>query len=204
LRLLHFYHAYAAGAWRESVTEHLAALHEAEFPWPLVLGLVGTPEMRDAVWGLVDHSFPVIDVIAADEGFEQLTLDAILRYAQQADGAVMYAHTKGSASLVWWQAQWRQWMTRALVGGWREALAALESGEYDVAGPHWISQELFPDREVANPCFAGNFWMATCEYLRKLEPCEPTNRYEAEIWVGRANPRPFDLLPGWPPHQEPL
>ena len=68
-------------------------------------------------------------------------------------------------------------------------------GEYDIgrpAGPEIIDI----------PMAAGNFWWASGDYLRSLPPpmtglVEP-NRIEAEIWIGRGDPKVGSECVGWP------
>lgn len=197
LELAHFYHAYAAGEWLQPVSEHLEALTGSEYPGTVQLGLVGLPAQRRRVL----NAFDQVDArIVAENagGWEQLTLHAISDYAAQNDGAVLYAHTKGAATLVPCQEPWRQAMTQVLVYFWRDVLRELEEDGFDAAGPHWITQAAYPERRVPKPCFAGNFWMATCEYLRSLPKCSETSRWEAEVWIGMNNPKVVDLFPGWP------
>lgn len=178
MMLAHFYHAWTRGAWRDPLAEHTAALVEAGFDHPVYLSAV-----RD--------------------GWEQVTLAKVREYAIEHDGAVCYAHTKGAHDNTDFRAQWRRSMTRHVIGNWRENLAALD--EYDAVGCHWLTAADFPPWTGQNPefadglsFFAGNYWIARCDYLRRLPECPTENRYQAERWIGMGEPRVFDLAPGWP------
>ena len=92
-------------------------------------------------------------------------------------------------------------MERMTVWAWRTCVADLANGT-DACGCHWLTPEQFP-KLVKSPFFGGTFWWAKASYLKTL-PQFPAatwaNRFEAENWIGRGNPRPRvkDYLPGWP------
>jgi hypothetical protein len=91
-------------------------------------------------------------------------------------------------------------MTQFVVKGWRKCRDALASGHYDAVGCHWLTADEFAHvrADTNYPMFGGNFWMATCEYIRSLPPVPNNTRHEAESWIGLNNPRVIDLFPGWP------
>lgn len=128
---------------------------------------------------------------------EAPTINLVRAYAQDHDGVVLYAHTKGAATVSPFRDRWRRSMTARVVANWRENLTILERGDVDAVGCHWLTPEEYPD-QVRSPFFGGNFWMARCDYLRTLPPCEAEPRWKAEGWIGLGCPRVVDLLPGWP------
>lgn len=195
-----FYHAYADGQWREPLAEHLAALEDAKFDGPFHVGIVGAPERVDEVRQELHWLRPPTTWLWESVGWEQVTLQAVHGYARHNDGAVLYAHTKGAARSDAFQDAWRRSMTYHLVSKWQNARDALASGHYDAVGSHWLTAEEYPHIEVdtSYPMFGGNFWMATCEYLRSLSPVGTGTRHEAESWIGLNGPRVLDLFPGWP------
>lgn len=69
-----------------------------------------------------------------------------------------------------------------------EACAALLGGS-DLAGAGW--------EEPPNGFFFGNFWWATAGYVTSQPVVSRKNRYEAETWLGKGNPRVTDLCPGF-------
>lgn len=194
MRLAHFYHAYA-GEWRVPVAEHMAALADCKFDGPMYLGLVGNVENRAEVEREMRAIRAVVVKADEDAGWEQVTLREVLRYAQENDGAVLYAHTKGAANPSDFQHVWRQWMTRLVVKDHRPVLADMQDGGFDAAGCHWLTPEM---DNAPFRMFGGNFWIATCEYLRTLPTPGDTDRHEAEAWIGLNDPRVINLLPGWP------
>lgn len=209
MRIRHFYHVYAAGAWFGPVQEHITALSHAGFRSPVTAGLVGPAGSRNLVrewittW-LAREGLPAPDTwTEADEGYEQVTLTALRDYACSciAEEAILYAHTKGA-----WHSNplnecWRRSMTRHVVGQWQRCARLVTSGSYDTAGCHWLTPEAYSGRAdyaVTVPVYAGNFWWARAGYLRTLPPLQHDHRHRAEEWIGLGSPEAFDLLPGWP------
>ena len=195
MTLAHFYHLYAAGAWEDPAREHFEALDAAKYPGRVWVGLVGSPGRRSTTVRWLNRFEGYAAVCALqDEGWEQATLQKLYEYAQTHNGAVMYAHTKGAHNPAEINVGWRRYMTRHLVGRWEEALGLLDS--VDMAGPCCVMPGDMPG--VITPFFAGNFWMATCEYIRRLPPPGMESRYDAEVWPGLASPSAASLAPFTP------
>jgi hypothetical protein len=72
----------------------------------------------------------------------------------------------------------------------------------DAVGCHWLTAEQFPwaaqEFPEGTPFFGGNFWMARCDYLRRLPEPSTRSRFDAERWIGLRDPKVLDLNPGWP------
>ena len=137
------------------------------------------------------------------EGFRVVTLNVLRDYASRVDGALLYAHSKGAATVDPFRDRWRRSMLARVVRPWRENAALLE--EHDAVGCHWLTEEKFPGMfgVMTEPMdgsgfFGGNFWLARCDYLRTLPECPVSPRWQAESWIGWGKPRVVDLLPGWP------
>lgn len=190
-----FYHAYVGGRWQIPVAEHARALEHAGFTGTVRIGAVGPREDRRRVVECFPHARLVAE---ADSGFEALTINALRGYALEHDGAVLYAHTKGAATVEAFRDRWRRSMTDRVIGRLWENVALLD--EVDAVGCHWLTEQQFPGMfgPTLPPFFGGNFWVARCDYLRTLPECPAEPRYEAERWIGLGNPRVRDLLPGWP------
>lgn len=199
MNLVHAYHAYCAGDWEQPVQEHCWALKQGGYDGLIILGLVGPPDQRSKVYRTFDYLFPTVRTVEADEGWEQVTLNEVARHAAKHGGAVLYCHTKGSANPATHQDAWRQSMTIILVEYWRDALKALE--DVDAVGCHWLPPD---DTGLDAWIFGGNFWMATCAYLRCLPPVGQAARHDAETWIGQGSPRVLDVLPGRPPTTTPM
>jgi hypothetical protein len=195
LRLSAWYHVWCDGEWQEPVEEYLQTLRNSDFPACPRVGLVGTPHNREKAREALGDCIVAAE---ADQGYEQVTLKAVREYALHNDGAVLYAHTKGASNKgdLGPNSLWRRAMNLRVVDNWQSNLHALEEG-YDALGCHWLTPDEHPGT-IGTPFFAGNFWMARCDYLRTLPECETRDRMDAETWVGLREPRVFDCLPGWP------
>lgn len=205
MRVLHYYHCYAAGSWDVPVREHIEALGRAELcDIDMTVGLIGPAgrrqEAREAIIaGMREQGLPgPVRWVEADAGWEQLTLQAIHDDVRDIPGdyAVMYAHTKGAHDTSDNNQIWRRAMTRHVVGDWKFCAGLLEAG-YDAAGCHWMIQN-------GHWFFAGNFWWCSASHLRQLPAPENENRYSAEYWISQGAdigykgsipaPRAFSLL----------
>lgn len=197
MRTSHFFHVYAAGEWRDPLAEHLWALNEANYDGPFHVGIVGPEDRRAEALDELNCIRPPDSVIEADEGWEQVTLNALREFVRsQHSGAVMYAHTKGAYNACDINTAWRRSMTAHVVMNWQKWATAV-GRKYDAVGCHWLTPQRFPTA-VTSPFFGGTYWLASVKYLRRLPEVPMGSRYDAEMWIGLKNPRVLDLLPGWP------
>jgi len=205
--LRHYYHLYCGGPehwWKPIIEEHAAALASAHAQWDITLGLtgvVGPPPAWDGTcaW-LTQHLPPSTTIITQQTGYEQLTLNALHRWAQTAppDAPVLFTHAKG---VTYHPGDpiphaWRRNMTRHLIGDWPLCVTKIITG-YDAVGCHWLTPQTDGARAPA-PHFSGGFWWARADYIATLPPVSYTNRWDTEFWIGLNNPRVYDLDPGWP------
>ena len=203
MRLTHFYHVYADGDWLTPATEHIEELAMSgllDNLDDLFLGIVGSRENRRKVKRALRHQV----VVEADEGWEQVTLNAVHDFAQIDSGAIFYAHTKGAWSNSELARQWRVSMTYDTVTRWQECVKALTMVE--AAGPYWL-KSWEPEHVDHDFFFAGNFWWARSDYIRTLSPVSVSNRYQAEGWIGLNKPTVKNMRDGysfwgnfWQPH----
>src|SRR5215469_8163517 len=192
MRLAAFYHVYCGGAWQEPLAEYLDTLDYADFKGPLHWGAVGSTQQVAEVVRRIGWAPEVWNT----EGYEQVTLASVLRYARLNDGAVMYAHTKGASEPDAFRARWRRAMNLRVIDNWRSNLEALDT--YQAVGCLWQEKGTHGGGHFRIPIFAGNFWMARCDYLRTLPECPTGDRMNAEEWIGMGDPKVLDVLPGWP------
>ena len=208
MKVRHYYHVFAGGAWSEPAREHIRALGQSRFEGSITVGLAGPAADRERARELITLRLAGWDLpepeawVEADTGFEEVTLQRVHADVHQMPGefAVLYAHTKGAYDTNPRNAAWRRSMTRYVVSGWRDCAGVLEDGS-DVAGCHWLSREENhdpPDFLWPVSHFAGNFWCARASYLRQLPPVKTDNRWQCEEWIGTGSPRVTDLLPGHP------
>jgi hypothetical protein len=181
----HYYHVFAAGHWQAPVEEHFAALEQAALCdiTVLTVGLVGPVAARQEAKAVIsdrqrEWCCPprLVRWVEADDGWEQLTLQAIHDDVQEApdEFAVLYAHTKGAYANSPENANWRRALTACLVPAWQQCVELL--ADHDIVGPTWMSQ-------YGNWFFSGNFWWSKASYLRQLPPPQNESRYNAETWV---------------------
>lgn len=224
MKVAHFYHCYAAGAWERPVAEHLDALEDGEFDGYFAVGLIGNrSQRRDALAAISSRRKPD-DVVEANRGWEQLTLDAVHSYAERRGGAVLYAHTKGASHKV------RPTVAKVTatigdpVAGARLRLMGWTSSPDDYL-QHFGGMSQDRVREVMTDSlvrgwrdsaaklengkfdaaglylysnrsgFVANFWVATCKYLRKLPRCPRRYPVEAVTWISLCEPRLLELPP---------
>lgn len=208
MKIRHYYHVFAGGAWSEPAREHIRALGQSHFDGAITIGLAGPQSDRERARELITLRLAGWDLpepeawIEADTGFEEVTLQRVHADVHQVPGefAVLYAHTKGAYSFHPLNVPWRRSMTRYVVSGWRDCVKLLEDGS-DAAGCHWLTREEYhdpPDFLWPVSHFAGNFWCARASYLRQLPPVKTDNRWQCEEWIGTGSPRITDLLPGRP------
>lgn len=199
----HFYHLYCGLPWEGIAREHVQALHDSGASWQVTVGLVGPASARHEAWSWFRREIADVTFTEADEGWEQVTLRELHRWAIEASPGqpVLYAHAKGVTHRTDTPVPgllgtvWRQSMTALLVGRWRACITALDS--YDAVGCHWSTPEAYPGY-IEIPFFGGNFWWAESGFLAGLPPVLDGDRHEAETWIGRGRPRVLDLRPGWP------
>lgn len=212
-----FFHCYAAGEWREPTFEFLDALDESGFDGALFVGLLGSPERRaEAIAAIRERRSAEVAAEAEAGGlrsgpWEEVTLVALHDYAKRNDGAVVYAHTKGSsyrerglgADAPEPQSDWNRVLYEPLSAIRRRALDhlvlrrsiwldAFASGEWDVAGLAW--GHTVRSGVTRNP-LEPNFWATTCGWARQLPPCEGTRRGCAQEWIVSRGPRALQLGP---------
>lgn len=185
MRITAFYHVWAEGAWEEPLSEYLATLSTSGFEGPLYIGIVGSFAARARVQSAVPRP---AEYILAPNGWEQITLDAIRDYALDHEGAVAYAHTKGSYNQNERQREIRAELLDHVISRWRENLTYL--ADHDAVGWQWTDA-----KEGYQAFFHGNFWIANCSYLRRLQPCSRLSRFRAEGWLGSGSPKVHDLSP---------
>lgn len=198
MNLFHWYHLYSDGDWRPCWLEHAEALKRADLnfaPGHMTVSVVGENSDRrnEAITaiGAAGLSSPPRSV-SRPSGWEIATLKDLAERIRSADfdgGAVLYAHTKGASGdpMDFPQRPWRDWMTLHTVDRWRDCVAVLTAGA-DLAVPSWMTTRVadrlpIPGISGWSP---GNFWWAAVEYLRRLPPCPPHDRWQAETWIGMA------------------
>ena len=157
---------------------------------------------EETVLGYIMHRYPFVNIlnvrgINEENIYEGQTLDQVYEYAKKNDGYVFYFHSKGvldsffkGFGIFGQDRKWRQYMQKHCVENWRECVKKLDEG-YGAVGTHFDTN-YYP--------FAGNFWWATTEHIKRLEnPLKPelynayytkdNYRFNFEKWIGTKNPK---------------
>lgn len=179
-----FYHAAIMGSWRHVLWEQ-RMLFERVGLRPKI-GAVG-PSAR----GRLPRMGEVVYRSAHVEEFETPTLQKMWEWCRSLENpsnyAVIYCHTKGvSKGGGRDRTEWRHLMQKWVIERWRENLPLMDT--HDVLGVGYMSE---PNHHVFTKHFAGNFWIARCDWIIKLDPPmeyaarfpRAWRRYAPEMWV---------------------
>ena len=219
-----FYHLFVpntSGMWVWWVDEQLGLIKESgladnakvKMCITMPLGLIGQIKKDNSVYveknytevvlEYINSHYPFVEIVdMRDIGeqpniFEGQTLKELYLHSLKNDGYVCYLHNKGVTENFYntWgvfgeDSRWRRYMQDHCIGRWRECIEKLDEG-YDAVGANYF-KDFYP--------FAGNFWWATTEHIKKLDdPLDadkyynnnsPTNyRYAFELWIGTKEPK---------------
>ena len=223
-QLMVFYHLFVpntSGMWVWWVDEQLGLIKESgladnakvKMCITMPLGLIGQIKKDNSVYveknytevvlEYINSHYPFVEIVdMRDIGeqpniFEGQTLKELYLHSLKNDGYVCYLHNKGVTENFYntWgvfgeDSRWRRYMQDHCIGRWRECIEKLDEG-YDAVGANYF-KDFYP--------FAGNFWWATTEHIKKLDdPLDadkyynnnsPTNyRYAFELWIGTKEPK---------------
>lgn len=188
MNLYNFYHVYAASNnWREPVNDYIVALKRwglADNLKGLYLGVVGTPDQAREVMDVFIGNGIKIQLVANEPtGWEQVTQIKLKEFANDNDGYVLYAHSKGAANVSDTNTKWRRSMIYYNVGQWQTAVQKLNEG-YDCAGQHWMFPSHHSPEHKGWPFYGGTFWWTSLEFIRQLPVPGLEHRHVAEGWIG--------------------
>ena len=166
----------------------------------------------EMVIGYIKDRYPfvnIIDIKSVGEQpnlYEGQTLAKIYEHCQEDDGYVFYFHNKGMVSYTTHISgaikDWRHYMQYFNLEKWEDCVAKLDEG-YDCCGVDWVERhDIKLDFVVQH--YAGNFWWARNDYIRKLK--HPLNieeymdveammrelqnyRYCFELWMATGIPK---------------
>ena len=219
-----FYHLFipnTAGTWVWWVDEQLGLIKESgladkakvKMCITMPLGLIGQikkdnsvyveKSYTDVVLEYISSHYPFVEILDLRDlsiqpnVFEGQTLKEVYSHSIKNDGYVLYIHNKGVTENFYntWGVfgedhRWRRYMQKHCISRWEECVSKLDEG-YDCVGANYY-KDFYP--------FAGNFWWATTEHIKKLgDPLDadkyynnnsPTNyRYAFELWIGTKEPK---------------
>jgi SAM-dependent methyltransferase/predicted O-methyltransferase YrrM len=131
----------------------------------------------EMVIGYIKDRYPFVNIIdiqpvgAQPNLYEGQTLAKMYEHCLQEDGYVFYFHNKGMSSysthIPGAIKDWRHYMQYFNVEKWEDCVAKLDEG-YDCCGVDWVERhDIKLDFVVQH--YAGNFWWARNDYIRKLK-----------------------------------
>jgi predicted O-methyltransferase YrrM len=131
----------------------------------------------EMVIGYIKDRYPFVNIIDIKPVGEQpnlyegQTLAKIYEHCLHEDGYVFYFHNKGMSSysthIPGAIKDWRHYMQYFNVEKWEDCVAKLDEG-YDCCGVDWVERhDIKLDFVVQH--YAGNFWWARNDYIRKLK-----------------------------------
>ena len=203
-KIHHFYHIGSSGQWLQPLSEHIHALKRyglLDILDSLNFGIIGLHENRKAVKKYLSSQLDNFNIVAeADEGWEQVTLKPLYEFALKNDGYIFYAHTKASNHHNLYGVKHRRSMTYFNIVNWKDCVEKLDEG-YTLAGVHYCQMYLLKDaygNELDLPgetryeytkkhdgFYLGNFWWATSDGIKTLNPCKNEYRQDAEFWIAQ-------------------
>lgn len=196
----HFYHIYcgtnAAGeerTWIPILELHIQSLQQSNLINHLNtihIGLVGLPHQRQEVKEFLSEKGVLYTVVAeSDRGWEQETQNKLYEFAQDNEGYVLYAHTKGGFNLTEQNINWRKSMTYFTIIQWEHCIEKL--ADVDAVGCYWFdfsgqSPPHLGGPHVGQRWFAGTFWWSKLNRIKDIGhgPTMQT-RWDAEVWIGQ-------------------
>jgi len=171
-----FWHVFCAAHWFDICNEIMRSLYCSKFPFAIEAHIIGTEgDCTDfcelaGIWGLP------VQVIRHDKNtYEYWTIAAMYEYAKWNKGLVCYIHNKGTTSASPTYSKWRWCMLQKIVVEWKDRVADFAACDLDAVGCFLLEYW---------PCFAGNWWWATTDFIRQHEPsCVTNDRFYYEKWL---------------------
>jgi predicted O-methyltransferase YrrM len=166
----------------------------------------------EMVFGYIKDRYPFVNIIDTrplgeqPNLYEGQTLAKLYEHCQNDDGYVFYFHNKGMSSysthIPGAIKDWRHYMQYYNIEKWEDCIAKLDEG-YECCGVDWVERhDIKLDFVVQH--YAGNFWWARNDYIRKLKhPIKieeymdveammrelQNYRYCFELWMATGNPK---------------
>lgn len=150
VKLYNFYHLWVDGEWRVPLQEHIAALEDSLLYANLekvYIGLVGNNTNRSLAKNFLQtNAGTKYEIIVEKEsGFEQVTQDAMVDFAQNNDGYVFYNHGKGSSNNVTFEHEWRKELNHVFIFEWKKCVEQLQRAS--IVGTYYLIPNLTASEE---------------------------------------------------------
>ncbi len=203
------YHVYCDKGWRELVADQIGSLKRSGLyaaTTRLYVSCIAAKrsdadELRNIIGG---EKTTIVSVSTDPTRFEYPALEFLRAKACGEDCLLYYFHTKGISYYAGEATDrnfmklrrnvdaWRRMMEYFIFDKWQVAVNTLADG-YDTYGCYRL-----PPYPKPYYMYAGNFWWASSDYVRKLprfpEKGLADNRFMAEEWLYKAAPRDFSAF----------
>ena len=203
------YHVFCDKGWRELVADQIGSLKRSglyEVTQRLYVScIVKDRAEADELRRMIGCDKTELIAVETDpECFEYPALEFMQAKSREEDCLFYYFHTKGVSYYGGDMSDrnfrrlrrnvdaWRRMMEYFLFTEWRVAVNTLQGG-YDTYGCYRL-----PPYPKPYYLYAGNFWWARSDYVRRLPPFPEkriaTDRFIAEEWLYKAGPRDFSAF----------
>lgn len=193
-RLNIVYHCFCSGEWESIVNEHFQLVsHQRVF-----CSMIGTILQQEILESIADRHSILIEILRFEEPntYEHEAMKIIeLKAVQSPKDYTLYFHTKGASDNSLVNISWRNYMNAVLIKQYNLRWTQLMDSKKDVTGCLYVSMK--KDVElggISTNFFAGNFWIASNEYIRQLPSYQDlriefgNDRFLAERYIGWDNP----------------
>ena len=157
--------------WRNILDDQLCYLRHSglsENTKTIFAGVVGSIDVPKRLPGI-----EIIDRSRELELNELFTLRHLKTFCDNNPNCkIWYIHTKGAATYTVQTQAWRKYMEYFVIEKWEDCVRALDT--HDVCGVGWHRN---PTHHEGLAGFAGNFWWATSNYIKKL-PSDAASHWE--------------------------
>lgn len=199
MRIKGFWHICMVNNYRSIITEQMQMLVDSELyreSEEISVGLVGSIEELPFVASLIKpydkikvkyHSFDMDD-------YEFKTLNIFYRQSiEEEEFYGYYIHTKGCSFPNHKGGEhWRDYMNHYIITQWDQNVKNLVKG-YDLSGVKLLNKQCPPVYIIH---YSGNFFWFNSTYIKRLPNIfeyKISDRFQAEFWVGGANPKAASL-----------
>jgi len=212
-----FYHVYQYGGWKNIFAEQINRLQRS--------GLLDAADyVHIGITGPIPFSIKTdknINVVRNRETTSEIpTLKALHKFCLENDDYnVLYFHATG----VTWtnpnnqdeiqyytakslpfsvkqinenKTRWRNYLEHFIIDNWKECNTILSM--YDCVGTEWANRVILDNKFMYLPHYAGNFWWASSDYIKKLdldfiEKDSKLKYWMCEFWIGSGNPKYYNF-----------
>ena len=195
-RELHIvYHCFCKNNWASIVDEHFGYIKNAI----VHCTSIGSPRQINELEMLAQAHGITLKLEAHEDAeiYEHAAMAIVERLAKSyPNDFILYFHTKGAGRPVEVSDNWRQYMNQHFIARYREHFKKLKKSGKDATGVLYVRKEKDRDFDgLTTQFFAGNFWMASNEYLNRLPKYEalkkkyPNSWLTAERYIGWCDPK---------------